>query len=680
MKRFFRWIFLLIGIYAILPRADISAAGTEHVYTDEPKSSSARTTQAYYGNLGYEVVGGSVCITEYAGAGGPVEIPERIGGYPVTSVGDYAFYQCATVTSVKFPESLISIGDSAFRFCTSLREVKIPAGVTTLCGGAFEDCGNLVRLELPAGIRYIGPYSFEICPYFYEEMTGTQPVGLKDIYYHGSREQWNTVSIAENNSWLLAARLHCTDDIEITSQPEDAAGKYRDTVSFSVTAEGSDLRYQWQVSEDGTSWHDLGSSFSGAASSSLQVACQKAADGYQYRCHIRNATNSIYSDPARLTFTAPADVRITKHPRNFTGTKTATAKFQADGTAKSSITYRWQCSEAPGRPWEDLGPSTVGYRSPELKVTFLDKREGFRYRLVVTDSFRESAVSRAATIIIGVEKQHTYEETVSVKASPGQNGKIVKTCTFCGAQTITITYAPHTVRLSQKSFVYDGTSIRPGVSVTTESGAVIDPGNYTIRYQNNRDIGSGKVIVSFKGPYYEGSLTGTFEIKAKKGTRYTVGGLIYEIRKADGKTPAVTLTGADSKKLKKLNVPDSVRIGGRTFRVTAIDAGAFQGYRRLQSAATGNRCTIIGKNAFRDCVKLTKLTIGKSVTTIESSAFSGCKNLKRITVESKKLKTVKKDAFKGIHSKAVIRVPGTKLRSYRKLLKGKTADTVTIKK
>ena len=69
--------------------------------------------------------------------------------------------------------------------------------------------------------------------------------------------------------------------------------------------------------------------------------------------------------------------------------------------------------------------------------------------------------------------------------------------------------------------------------------------------------------------------------------------------------------------------------------------------------------------------KLKKVVIGKNVQTIGKSAFEKATNLKSITIKSTSLKKVGKKAFKGIHAKAKIKVPAKKLRSYKRLLKGK---------
>lgn len=99
-------------------------------------------------------------------------------------------------------------------------------------------------------------------------------------------------------------------------------------------------------------------------------------------------------------------------------------------------------------------------------------------------------------------------------------------------------------------------------------------------------------------------------------------------------------------KIKTATIPDTVKIGKKTYKVTAIPENAFTGYDRLASVA-----------------------IGKNVRRIDPNAFSGCKKLKSITVQSKKLTAKKvKGAFKDSGIKTVY-VPADKRTAYKKMFK-----------
>ena len=91
--------------------------------------------------------------------------------------------------------------------------------------------------------------------------------------------------------------------------------------------------------------------------------------------------------------------------------------------------------------------------------------------------------------------------------------------------------------------------------------------------------------------------------------------------------------------------------------------------------------TAVNKNAFKKCKQLTKVSVGKYVSSIGEKCFFGCNNLKTVTVKTKRLKTVGKNAFKGINSKAVIRVPKNYIDKYTKLVaKGKAPKGVKVTK
>jgi uncharacterized repeat protein (TIGR03803 family) len=94
----------------------------------------------------YVITNGTITITHYTGSGGAVIIPETISGLPVTSIGDGAFFECTSLTSVTIPSSVTSIGADVFFECTSLTSVTIPGSVTSIGVTAFYDCADLTSV------------------------------------------------------------------------------------------------------------------------------------------------------------------------------------------------------------------------------------------------------------------------------------------------------------------------------------------------------------------------------------------------------------------------------------------------------------------------------------------------------------------------------------------------------
>ena len=90
-------------------------------------------------------------------------IKRVIIGDGVTTIGQYAFSGCNSLTSVIIPNSVTTIGNSAFSYCSSLTSVTIPNSVTTIGGYAFSSCGSLTSVTIPNSVTTIGGYAFSSC-------------------------------------------------------------------------------------------------------------------------------------------------------------------------------------------------------------------------------------------------------------------------------------------------------------------------------------------------------------------------------------------------------------------------------------------------------------------------------------------------------------------------------------
>ncbi len=154
-----------------------------------------------------------------------------------------------------------------------------------------------------------------------------------------------------------------------------------------------------------------------------------------------------------------------------------------------------------------------------------------------------------------------------------------------------------------------------------------------------------------------------------KGKTYTVGALKYKVTKSAAKNGTVTVTAPKKKNYRTITIPKTVKIGKYTFKVTSIASKAFKNNKNLKKAVIGDNVTTIGASAFEGDRQLTTVIIGKGVTKIESKAFKGDAKLATIKINTKKLKTVKKDAWKGIAKKAKFKVPKGKAKAYKSLLK-----------
>ena len=82
---------------------------------------------------------------------------------PVTSIGDWAFDSCISLTSITIPYSVTTIGYSAFSGCHSLTSVNIPDGVSEIGEGVVEACDSLTSITIPDSVTTIGESAFYWC-------------------------------------------------------------------------------------------------------------------------------------------------------------------------------------------------------------------------------------------------------------------------------------------------------------------------------------------------------------------------------------------------------------------------------------------------------------------------------------------------------------------------------------
>ena len=161
----------------------------------------------------------------------------------VTKIGITAFLGCSGLTSVTIPEGVTIIDEVVFHGCSSLTSVTIPRSVTKIAWGAFQSCSSLTNITIPQNVTEIGMGAFYDCD------------SLKDVYYAGSKAQWDKIQIEDDNDPLLNAEIHFDPSGSIGS------GQCGDNLTWSVDAEGtltiSGTGAMWdyeEISENNGNW------------------------------------------------------------------------------------------------------------------------------------------------------------------------------------------------------------------------------------------------------------------------------------------------------------------------------------------------------------------------------------------------------------------------------------------
>ena len=171
----------------------------------------------------------SIRLEAFDGCSGikTVTIPEG-----VTSIGQEAFANCSGLKNVVIPSTVRSIGGDAFKGCTALQSAVIPEGVTSIESGAFYGCSAMSSLTIPSTVTSIGSGALAGC---WELASITLPAGVtsigmaafqdcrfRDIYYGGTRAQRTAVEVGwstECNDDFFNATWHYAEGPEPSTPP-----------------------------------------------------------------------------------------------------------------------------------------------------------------------------------------------------------------------------------------------------------------------------------------------------------------------------------------------------------------------------------------------------------------------------------------------------------------------------
>lgn len=151
MKKIISIILSLITVFGI---AAVGFSGSNLLHVQAAEDEVLR-----WGDYEYTVKNGEACIVKYHDSelrSTHQNIPDTLGGYPVTSIGPRAFEDSAYVKTIVIPESIKVIDEYAFQCCTALTGVQIPGDLEFLGSGAFAICKKLSSITLPENIKYFG--------------------------------------------------------------------------------------------------------------------------------------------------------------------------------------------------------------------------------------------------------------------------------------------------------------------------------------------------------------------------------------------------------------------------------------------------------------------------------------------------------------------------------------------
>ncbi|MBI3141325.1 MAG: immunoglobulin domain-containing protein, partial [Bacteroidetes bacterium] len=212
------------------------------------------------------------------------------------------------------------------------------------------------------------------------------------------------------SDFSTSATLTVFDQPTITADPSDATVCVNDDPTFTVTATGTSITYQWQE-DNGGGYTNIsnGGVYSGATTATLTLTDVVAGmNGYAYRCVVDNAhCNPDISASADLTIQlAPT---VTSNPSDVTDCEDEDISFSVTATG-TALTYQWQEDNGGGFANLANGGSYSGVNTATLSITSISSSlDGYDYRVVIDNAGCVSTNSNTANLDVVVKPTVTAD-------------------------------------------------------------------------------------------------------------------------------------------------------------------------------------------------------------------------------------------------------------------------------
>ncbi len=547
------------------------------------------------------------------------EITSVVIEYGVTSIGDFAFYNCKTLTSVVIPDSVITIGESAFKYCSNLLGVTIPDSVTSIGYRAFDSCVKLKNVTFSNSLTRIEAESFIYC-------RSIESITIPD----------NVESIG----WLAFASCRSLKAIDfgegVTSLE---AGAFEECTSLECV-----------VIPDNVT--DIGAhAFYGCTN----VASVVIPEG------VISIETEAFSGCAKIT-----SISIPDSVTNISGSSFA-------GTAYYADVNNWENGA--------LYIDGVLMTTKASKISgHYDVKDGTR--LVAEAAFACCYDLASVTIPDSVTKigELAFYECLDLESVTLSNSlKCIAGWTFyeCSSlKSITIPDGVTTIERDAFESCWNLETITIPDSVTH-----IDPTGFycTAYYRNENNWENGVLYINNHLIKADESISGHCDIKY--GTKTIAGDAFHGCTKLTSVKIPDTVTNICTdcfgsgafqgcKGLKNVVIPNSVTsVEGHAFAyctnlknivipdsVTSIEGWTFYNCTGLESVTIPDSVTNIGANAFNGCKELTTLTIPGSVVSVGKYAFVNCTSLVSVTI-SEGVTNIGEGAFYGCPILSSITIP-----------------------
>ncbi len=536
----------------------------------------------------------------------------------VTSIGDWAFSDCIGMTSVTIPNSVTSIGDWAFRGCSRLTSVTIPNSVTSIGISAFDGCSGLTSVTIPNSVTSIGKYAFRDCSGLTSVTIGNSVTSIGDEAFRGCS---GLTSVTIPNSVTSIGNYAFRDCSGLTSV----------TIPNSVTSIGDEA-------------------FRGCSNlTSVTIGNSVTSIG-----------ESAFEECSSLTsVTLNSNTIVGKDYENNSNIKSIFGKQVTEYILGDEITsigkyafYGCSGLTSVTIPNSVTSIGDEAFRGCSGLPVINNLRYADTYLIEAVDKTLSSYTIKNGTRWIGSSAFKGCSGLTSVTIPNSVTS--IGDSAFCSCTGLTSVTIPNSVTSIRSNAFYNCsgltsvtipnsvTSIRSnafyncsGLTSVAIPNSVTSIGSYA--FYNCSGLTSVTIpnSVTSIGSYAFYNCSSLTSVTLNSNTivgkdywndynlKSIFGKLVTEYILGDEITSIGKYAFYDCSGLTSVTIPNSV---------TSIGKRAFENCSSLTSVTIPYSVTSIGDYAFMDCSSLTSVTIGNSVTSIESYAFFGCNRLTSVYV------------------------------------------------
>ncbi len=476
-------------------------------------SGSAAEQYAKDNNIPYEVIVDGFSVTElsdstveikkYNGKAADVTVPNSLGGKTVTSIGDYAFYSCKSVTSITVPNSVIKIGNGAFCNCTGLASITIPNSVKSIGHSAFDSCKSLTGITLPNSIKSIGENEFLLCTSLTSITIPNSVASIDDWAFYGCKGL-TSITIPNSVTYISDAAFDECGNVTISCSSTSYACSYakKKGIDYKLLDNTNISDCKTTLAYTAITYNANG--ISADKYLTVKDGSKTLVNGVDYETSYTN-NKTIGYQTCTLTI---------KGKGSYTGTVTRKltikpSKLAAPAltTGKATVTANWNKPASKALAYQIIYDTV-----PDFNTSSNGHTANYHSH-TVTDLDTLSKVLPAQNFWPG----ETWY--VKVRAFITDDGTVNGTRygTFSSASKIVVKGTLKSVSIPRSSYTYTGKAIKPELTVKDTRGIHIFSTNYTAAYSNNTEVGKATITIKGKSDYL-GTVTKTFVITPKAGT------------------------------------------------------------------------------------------------------------------------------------------------------------------